>query len=69
MKFFGECDMKKFSIEFDWILTGWETIEAETEEEAIKKFTQYIKEGESPSRWLPDDDAFLDIKSVKLTAN
>lgn len=30
---------------------------------------QYLKEGESPSRWLPDDDAFLDIKSVKLAAN
>lgn len=67
MKLQEDYDMKKYNIDFDWVLTGREVIEAETEKEAIDKLYQYLKEGESPNRWLPDDDAFIDIKQIMVT--
>lgn len=60
--------MPKFTITFDWVETyhSVETIEAETEAQAIEKLDKFLREGgERPNLWLPPDEyPFLDIKSV-----
>ena len=60
--------MPKFTITFDWVETyhSVETIEAETEDQAIKKLNKFLREGgERPNLWLPPDEyPFLDIKTV-----
>ena len=68
MKFFGDCDMKKYLITFEWVETSFGKIEinAESEDKAIEAAETHLRMGSENRISLPPDDyPFFDFKSIK----